>query len=71
MSTTIDATWLLLIPLCSVLGFTVWALWNFSSELRAGRRRRVHRIPYIPEVRIYRPTSQIARFRRSHDKEAA
>jgi hypothetical protein len=71
MFNTIGATWLLLIPFGLMLAFCVWALWSFSDELRAGKRRRVHRALHDPYVRVYWPTVRIARFRRSRDKEAA
>ncbi len=71
MSTPINAPWLLLIPFCAILFFNVWALWNFSNELRRGKRRRVRRTPYYPPTRIYTPPARVVRFRRRHDSEAA
>jgi hypothetical protein len=70
MPNTIDAI-LLLIPLGAILIFSTWALWNFSAELRASRRRRVRRPTYTHQVKIYTPPQPVLRFRRSHDKEAA
>ncbi len=71
MSHTIDPTWLLLIPFFIVLTFAVWALWNFSGELRTGKRRRSRRVLYSHEVRVYWPARDVPRFRRNRDKEAA
>lgn len=71
MSNSIDATVLLMIPLGAALAFCVWALWGFSSELRAGGRHRVRRNSNTTQVMIYAPPQPLLRFRRSHDQEAA
>ena len=71
MPNTIDATLLLMIPLGAVLAFCIWALWGFSSELRAGGRQRVRRNSNTTQVMIYAPPQPVLRFSRSHDKEAA
>ena len=71
MSHMIDPAWFLLVPFLAILAFTVWALWNFSDELRTERRRRVRRSLYGYQVRIYQPEPPVLRFRRSHEKEAA
>jgi hypothetical protein len=41
MSVTIDARWLLLLPLSSILVFVSWVFWNISKDIRAQKRRRV------------------------------
>jgi len=71
MSHLFDPAWLLLIPFLTILAFTLWALWNFSDEIRMGRRRRIRRAIQGHQVRIYAPKPTVIRFRRSHDKEAA
>jgi hypothetical protein len=71
MSHLFDPAWLLLIPFFVVLAFTVWALWNFTEEIRIGRRRRIRRPLYGHQVQIYSPEPTVLRFRRSIDKEAA
>lgn len=72
MSHHLDLAFLLLIPLLIVSAFTFWVLWNFTRELRQGRRRRVRssRLIYGHEVRIYEPEPQVLRFRRHRDHEA-
>ena len=70
MTHAFDPVSLLLIPFGLVLAFCVLVLWNFSKELRVGKRRRVRRT-YEPEIRIYRPPERVIRFRRDHGKEAA
>jgi hypothetical protein len=70
MSHAFDPVLLLIIPFGLVLAFCVWVLWNFSAELRTGKRRRVRRVSG-PEIRIYFPPQQVIRFRRRHDNEAA
>jgi hypothetical protein len=67
---SIDPAWLLLIPFLIILALAVWVLWSFSDELRAGKRRRIRRTDYTPEVRIYWPDTYAPRFRRRRDKEA-
>lgn len=71
MSNNFDATLLLMIPLGAILAFCFWALWGFSKELHTGRRRRVRRTAYYPQVLIYARSPLVLRFRRSHDQEAA
>jgi hypothetical protein len=63
---------LLLTPFLIVVTFTIWVLWNFSRELRQGRRRRVRGSAlYGHPVKIYAPERQVIRFRRSRNDEAA
>jgi len=73
MSHTFDPTWLLVIPFLAILIFAMWALWNFSGELRKGKRRRVRSAMYGHQVKIYIPDSHrpVLRFRRRRDDEAA
>jgi len=73
MSHIFDPAWLLVIPFLAILIFAVWVLWNFSGELRQGRRRRVRSVLYGHQVKIYIPEPQrpVLRFRRSRDDEAA
>ena len=63
--------WYLLIPIFAILGFEVWALWNFSEELRRGRRRRMRSTDYRRRNRIYPPLRPVLRFRRDREDEAA
>ena len=70
MSHVFDPISLLMIPFGLVLAFCVWALWNFSEELRARKRRRVRRASE-PEIRVYWPPERAIRFRRGYGKEAA
>jgi hypothetical protein len=71
MSHLFDPAWLLLIPFLIVVMFAVWTLWNFSEEIRIGKRRRIRRAIYGHQVQIYPPDTAVLRFTRSHDKEAA
>lgn len=71
MTHLFDPAWLLLIPFLITLTFTVWALWNFSAEIRIGKRRRIRRAFYGHQVQIYSPERAVLRFARSRDKEAA
>jgi hypothetical protein len=71
MSHILDPAWLLLIPFITIVAFSVWALWNFSGELRVGRRRRARHPVYGFQVRIYSPQPPVLRFRRRHDNQAA
>ncbi len=57
MTFVIDARWLLLLPLGSVVVFVLWVLWNLSREIWAERRRRV-RSYRVSEVKIYFPASR-------------
>jgi hypothetical protein len=71
MSHLFDPTWLLLIPFLIIVMFTVWTLWNFSAEIRIGKRRRVRSTIYGHQVLIYSPEKAVLRFTRTRDKEAA
>jgi hypothetical protein len=57
MSYQIDAKWLLLLPIGSIVVFVSWVLWNLSKEIWAERRRRV-RTFRVPRVKIHMPESQ-------------
>jgi hypothetical protein len=71
MSHLFDPAWLLLIPFLIIVTFTLWALWNFSAEIRIGKRRRIRRTIYGHQVQIYSPEKAVLRFNRPRDKEAA
>jgi hypothetical protein len=66
-----DPAWLLLIPFLAVLAFSMWVLWNFSEEIRIGKRHRVRRAIYGHQVQIYSPERAVLRFTHPRDKEAA
>jgi hypothetical protein len=70
MSYAFDPILLLMIPFGLVLAFCVWALWNFSEELRAGKRHRIRRTSSEPEIRIYWRPERAIRFRHGDGKEA-
>jgi hypothetical protein len=71
MSHLFDPAWLLLNPFLLIVTFTVWALWNFSQEIRVGKRRRIRRAIHGHQVQIYSPEKAVLRFTRTRDKEAA
>jgi hypothetical protein len=57
MKFVVDARWLLLLPIGSIVVFVSWVLWNLSREIWAERRRRV-RTYRVSEVKIYFPASR-------------
>jgi len=63
--------WYLLIPILAILAFEVYALWNFSEELRRGRRRRIRNTVYGHRINIYPFRTPVLRFRRDREDEAA
>ena len=73
MSHFIEPVFLQLIPFLMVLAFMLWVLWNFTQELRQGRRRRIRSSAqlYGHPVKIYAPERQVLAFRRHPGNEAA
>ena len=71
MSQMSPLAWYLLLPFLAILAFEVYALWNFSEELRRGRRRRIRNNVYGHRINIYPPPRPVLRFRRDREDEAA
>jgi hypothetical protein len=69
----IEPVFLQLIPFLMVLAFMLWVLWNFTQELRQGRRRRIRSSAQLNghPVKIYAPERQVLAFRRHPGNEAA